>query len=63
MEGSPPLKLFRTKPALWESHWIQEIRDTPPEYIFLSNSTEVDGLIGAGSGIRSFREMRNRRRV
>jgi uroporphyrinogen III methyltransferase / synthase len=39
------LKLFRTKSALWESHWKQEVLDHPPEFILFRNSQEVDGLV------------------
>ena len=39
------LKLFRTKPASWESHWIQEVRDNPPDFILFRNAAEVDGLV------------------
>jgi uroporphyrinogen-III synthase len=39
------LKLFRIKPASWESHWIQEVRDNPPDFILFRNAAEVDGLV------------------
>jgi uroporphyrinogen III methyltransferase / synthase len=39
------LELFRTKPISWEPHWIQEIRDNPPDYILFRNPAEVAGFI------------------
>lgn len=39
------LALFREKPAVWESHWLQEIRDNPPDFVLLRNQSEVDGMV------------------
>jgi uroporphyrinogen-III synthase len=39
------LKLFRIKSASWESHWIHEVRDNPPDFILFRNAAEVDGLV------------------
>jgi uroporphyrinogen III methyltransferase/synthase len=39
------LKLFRNKPAVWEPHWTQEIRNNPPDFILFRNPSEVDGLV------------------
>jgi uroporphyrinogen III methyltransferase/synthase len=39
------LNLFRTKPAPWESHWLEEIRNRPPDFILFRNPAEVDGFV------------------
>jgi uroporphyrinogen III methyltransferase / synthase len=39
------LKLFREKPAFWEPHWIQEIRNNPPDFVLFRNPSEVDGFV------------------
>lgn len=39
------LKLFRTRAASWEPHWVQEMRDRPPDFILFRNPVEIDGFI------------------
>jgi len=39
------LQLFQMKPAAWESHWIEEIRRNPPDFVFFRQSVRVDGFL------------------
>jgi uroporphyrinogen III methyltransferase/synthase len=39
------LRLFNRKPAVWEPHWIQEVRDNPPDYILFRTPSDVDGFL------------------
>jgi uroporphyrinogen-III synthase len=39
------VKLFRLKPSVWESHWIQELRSQPPDFILFHQAADVDGFI------------------
>lgn len=39
------LKLFRTRPASWEQHWLQEIIHHPPDLILFDDPAAVDGLV------------------
>jgi uroporphyrinogen III methyltransferase/synthase len=50
------LKLFCTKPVLWESHWIQEVRINPPDFILFRNPQEVDGLVDV-LGLKAARDL------
>ena len=56
------LKLFRIKPASWESHWIQEVRDNPPDFILFRNAAEVEGLV-AVFGREAVRELSGKCRI
>ncbi len=40
------LKLRRTIPAAWESHWAQEVLNHPPDMILFRNAEAVEGLVG-----------------
>jgi uroporphyrinogen III methyltransferase/synthase len=39
------LNLFRTKPASWETHWLQEIRTNSTDFILFDNPAAVDGFV------------------
>jgi uroporphyrinogen-III synthase len=39
------VNLFCTKAASWESHWVQEIRNNPPDFILFRNPAAVHGFI------------------
>ncbi len=39
------LKLFHTRPALWEAHWFQEIANYPPDLILFDHPASVDGFV------------------
>jgi uroporphyrinogen III methyltransferase/synthase len=39
------LRLFREQPASWEPHWIEEIRNNPPDFILFRCPAEVDGFL------------------
>jgi uroporphyrinogen III methyltransferase / synthase len=39
------IKLFHPLPAVWESHWRQEIRNHPPDYILFRNAAEINGFV------------------
>jgi uroporphyrinogen III methyltransferase / synthase len=38
------LRLFDRKPAVWEPHWAQEVRDNPPDYILFRSPSDVEGF-------------------
>jgi uroporphyrinogen III methyltransferase/synthase len=39
------IKLFQAKPAQWEEHLKQNLRDNPPDMILFRNRQEVDGFV------------------
>ena len=39
------IRLFHGKPAVWEPHWVKEIHDNPPDYIFFCDPYEVRGFL------------------
>ncbi len=39
------LKLLRTITAAWESHWIQEVLNNPPDCILFRNPEAVEGFV------------------
>jgi len=39
------MKLFRTKPASWESHWFREVQDNSLDFILFRNPAAVDGFV------------------
>jgi uroporphyrinogen III methyltransferase/synthase len=41
------LKLFCIRQGLWESHWVQEVKDSPPDFLLFRNREEMDGFVGA----------------
>ena len=41
------LRLFESRPAAWESHWVQELAESPPDYIIFTNPEAVAGYLQA----------------
>jgi uroporphyrinogen III methyltransferase / synthase len=39
------LKLFRSKDASWERHWVQEITNNPPDFILFNHAAAVEGFM------------------
>jgi len=39
------LRLYRTAPAPWEPHWVQELAENPPDYTVFTSPMAVDGLV------------------
>jgi uroporphyrinogen-III synthase len=49
------LRLFRTAPAPWEPHWVQELLESPPDYTLFTSPIAVDGfveILGPGGAVR-----------
>jgi uroporphyrinogen III methyltransferase / synthase len=56
------LKLFRIKQGVWESHWVQEVRDNPPDFLLFRNREEIDGFVGA-MGLEAAQDLARRSTV
>jgi uroporphyrinogen III methyltransferase / synthase len=39
------MKLCALQPAIWESHWLQEICNHPPDYVLFRKRFEIDGFV------------------
>jgi uroporphyrinogen III methyltransferase / synthase len=45
--GIVRLRLFSSRPAAWEPHWVQEIVNNPPDFILFDSPAAVDVLVQA----------------